>query len=332
MSVAEYDDWETHEQLLRAAWYYYVDQLTQDEVAKRLSISRATAGRLLERSRQTGIVTFTLGSSNFEAFQLGRRLREAFGLREALVPPALEFEPTDPYEVSRRLARGGAQYLQNRLEAGQTLALGWGETVHATMERLPLEQTAKINTATLTGGVNTYVPTLRRVRGKPGPYHDAVIPAPIVVSSAELAESLRNEGVVGRALEHCRAAEHALVGIGGVASQATLAQQGYVSDEELVEIQKLGAVGDILGLFYDAQGRVLDLPLHDRRIGIGVDELRSIPNVIGIAGGMDKVAAILGALRGGYLDVLVTTEDVARALLAAEAGYGATDVTKEEYV
>lgn len=312
-------DWETREQLLRAAWYYYVDQLTQDEVAKRLSISRATAGRLLERSRQTGIVTFTLGSSNFDAFQVGRKLRDTFGLSEALVPPALDQEPSDPREIAQRLARGGAQYLQNMLDAGQTLGLGWGETVQATMERLPAEQTEKISTVTLTGGVNTYVPTLRRGRTTMGEYFDAVIPAPIVVSSPKLAEALRTEEVIQHVLEQCRSAHHALVGIGGLAEQATLAQQGYVTDAELVEFQRLGAVGDVLGIFYDANGNVLDVPLHDRRIGIGIEELRSIPNVVGIAGGMHKVDAILGALRGGYLDVLVTTEDVARALLAAEA-------------
>lgn len=318
MSSADSTNWETREQILRAAWYYYVDQLTQDEVAKRLSISRATAGRLLERSRQSGIVTFTLGSSNFDAFQVGRKLREAFNLKEALVPPALEDPLSDPHAIAHRLARGGAQYLQNTLETGQTLALGWGETVQATMERLPVEQREKISTVTLTGGVNTYVPTPRRGHGAPGLHFDAVIPAPIVVSSAKLAEDLRSEDVIQSVLERSRSADQALVGIGGVAEQATLAQQGYVTDAELGEFRKLGAVGDILGIFYNANGEVLDVSLHERRIGIGVDELRGIPNVVGIAGGMSKVDAILGALRGEYLDVLVTTEDVARALLAAE--------------
>lgn len=317
MSSVDGTNWETREQILRAAWYYYVDQLTQDEVAKRLSISRATAGRLLERSRQSGIVTFTLGSSNFDAFQVGRKLREAFDLKEALVPPALEDPLSEPHAIAHRLARGGAQYLQNTLETGQTLALGWGETVQATMERLPVEQREKISTVTLTGGVNTYVPA-RRGHGAPGLHFDAVIPAPIVVSSAKLAEDLRSEAVVQSVLERSRSADQALVGIGGVAEQATLAQQGYVTDAELGEVRKLGAVGDILGMFYNAQGEVLDVSLHRRRIGIDVDELRGIPNVIGIAGGMTKVDAILGALRGRYLDVLVTTEDVARALLAAE--------------
>lgn len=319
MSARTHEAWEAEEQLLRAAWYYYVDQLTQDEVAKRLFISRATAGRLLERSRQGGMVTFTIGSSHFDAFRVGRKLRETFGLREALVPPALEGEETDPRSVADRLARGGAQYLQNMLEPDQTLAIGWGITVQTTIERLPADQMAKVDTVTLTGGVNAYVTTLRRVReNASGAHTDAVIPAPIVVSSPEMARALQSEPVVGRVLESSKAADHALIGIGAVEEQATLAQTGYVTDSELAEIHRHGAVGDILGLFYDSGGTVIEHRLHDRRIGVGIDDLTKIQNVVGIAGGMHKLSAIQGALRGGWLDVLVTTEDVARALLAGE--------------
>ena len=78
-------------------------------------------------------------------------------------------------------------------------------------------------------------------------------------------------------------------------------------------------VGDILGQFFDANGVVADLPLHDRRIGIELSDLKQIPKVVGVAGGMHKAEAILGALRGGYLDVLVTNEIAAIRLLELEA-------------
>jgi len=312
------EGWEKREQLLRATWYYYVDELTQDEVAVKLGVSRVTVTRLLEKSRREGVVTFTVGSDEFDAFHVGRELREAFGLREALVPPSLDADSSQPAAVSARLARGGAQYLQNVLQPGETLALGWGETVRATMECLSSEVSQRINTVTLTGGVNAYLPVLRQAGGRARQYGDAVIPAPIVVSSEELARSLRKEAAVARALKTSSAADHAVIGIGGVGAQATIVQEGYVNDDELAEFRAHGAVGDILAMFYDANGEVLDLPVHSRRIGVDIEDLRSIPNVIGIAGGMSKVDAILGALRGGYLDVLVTTEEVARALLAAQ--------------
>ncbi|WP_372594755.1 sugar-binding transcriptional regulator [Actinotalea sp.] len=310
------EDWAAQEQLLRVAWYYYVDGLTQDDIAKRISVSRASAGRLLERCRQVGIVTFTINSEYYESFQVGRLLKERFGLREALVPPMLDSDAQEQSRVNARLGRGGAQYLQSHLKAGDVLGMGWGDTVQQTMEGLHPDAIARVSTVSLTGGVGAYVNALRRVRvDRDAGLQDAILPTPILASTEELAEALRAETLVQQVIELSRRADHALIGIGALGGQATLAQVGYATGEELAEYGALGAVGDVLGLFYDANGDLVDLPIHRRRIGIDLDDLHKIPNVVGVAGGMSKVDAILGALRGGYLDVLVTTEEVARALL-----------------
>jgi lsr operon transcriptional repressor len=314
------EDWAAHEQLLRVAWYYYVDGLTQDEIAKRIAVSRASAGRLLERCRQAGIVNFTINSQYYESFQVGRQLKERFGLREALVPPMLESDVQDQATVNARLGRGGAQYLQSHLKSGDILGMGFGDTVQQTMESLAPDAIARVSTVSLTGGVRAYVNTLRRVRVERDPgLQDAVLPTPILASTEALAEALRDETQVQLVLEMSRRADHALVGIGALSGQVTLARVGYASEDELAGNADAGAVGDILGLFYDANGAVLDLPIHRRRIGIDLEDLRKIPNVVGVAGGIAKVDAILGALRGGYLDVLVTTEEVGRELLSRTA-------------
>src|SRR5699024_4720598 len=121
--AASQPSWETEEQLVRAAWYYYVDQLTQDEVAHKLSISRASTGRLLERSRKSGIVSFTINSQAFDAFRLSRSLREKYQLREVIVPPTELPKPGSQTEIAEVLARGAAQYLQNSLSKGDLLGL-----------------------------------------------------------------------------------------------------------------------------------------------------------------------------------------------------------------
>lgn len=317
--AASDEEWAVQEQLLRAAWYYYVDQLTQDEIAKKLLVSRASAGRLLEKARQSGIVTFTINSEYYDSFQLARRLKEMFDLREVIVLPELD---DGQHQINARLGKGAAQYLQGRLlKPGETLGLGWGATVQHAMNCLPEDSLRAVNTVTLTGGVGAYVSALLKMQGsRQEGVSDFVLPTPIVASSTDLATALREELSVKTALERARQADHALVGIGSLAGNPTLVQMGYATTDELDQNRRAGAVGDILGMFYDADGALLELPIHDRRIGITLEELRRIPNVVGIAGGAEKVPAIIGALRGRYLDVLVTTEGSAEALLKEGMG------------
>lgn len=314
------DDWPAQEQLLRVAWYYYVDGMTQDDIAKRINVSRASAGRLLERCRQSGIVNFTINSEYYDAFQISRLLKDKFGLREVLVPPAPETDVEQQSAVNARLGRGGAQYLQSHLEPGDLLGMGWGDTVQQTMEQLQSAALAGVHTISLTGGVGAYLNNLRRARvGRDHGTLDAVLPTPILASSEGLAMALRAEVQVQEGLELARKADHAIVGIGALSGEPTLAKLGYATEEELAQNAEAGAVGDILGVFYDVHGRQLDLPIHRRRIGIDLYDLGAIPNVVGVAGGSAKLDAIRGALRGGYLDVLVTTEEVAQALLEQDA-------------
>lgn len=312
-------DWADKELMLRAAWYYYVDQLTQDETAKRLSISRASAGRLLDRCRKSGVVTFTISAQHYDAFALARQLKERFGLREALVPPDLDDSLLDQDAINRRLALSGAQYLNSHLKADDVLGVGWGRTVQQTLSAMSPEVLGRASLVSLTGGVGGYVETMLHVPSeRANPHPPQVIPTPIAASTPELAAALREEPSVQAVLQTARRADMALVGIGNVDTGSTLGQLGYARDEDLAAYQREGAVGDILGVFYDAQGRVVDVPLHGRRIGIDLDDVRRIPHVVSVAGGMDKLEAIRAALRGRLVDVLITAENVARALLEGD--------------
>jgi lsr operon transcriptional repressor len=112
--------------------------------------------------------------------------------------------------------------------------------------------------------------------------------------------------------------EQAIVGVGTVAADSTVARLGYLTPDDARQLHSRGVAGEVLGQFFDARGKVLGLPIHDRRIGIDLSDLRRIPRVVGVAGGLHKAEAILGALRGGFFDVLVTNELVALRLLELE--------------
>jgi lsr operon transcriptional repressor len=317
----EVQRWAAEEMLLRVAWHYYKDELTQDEIARRLSVSRASVGRMLDRARKVGLVSISISSEYLASFELCTRLCEAFGLREALVVPDYEAQPASQRTVNGRLGLGGAQYLNTRLRPGGSIGVGWGDTVARVIAAADLAAIGAMHMVTLTGGVDGYLQALAHSRGEGEGLREAltasVIPSPIVASTPTLAAALRAEPTIQQVLRLARNLQYAVVGVGTPAPDSTLVRTGYLSSADARVLTEKGVVGDILGEFFDIDGKVLDLPIHERRIGIDIADLRTIGTVVGVAGGVAKVAAILGALHGGYLNVLVTNEAVARRLLDA---------------
>jgi lsr operon transcriptional repressor len=317
--------WSSEELLLRAAWYYYKDELTQDEIARRLSMSRASVGRLLDRARKVGLVSINLNTEYLDAFQLSGELRRTFGLAEALVVPDHEKEPVDHHALNARVGLGGAQFMSTHLRPGGSLGVGWGETVSRVIAATTFGAVGPVHMVTLTGGVEGYLPTILSSKGEmttePADLTTAtVIPSPIMASTPTLAAALREEPTIQQVLRQACDVELALVGVGTPTADATIVHMGYLNADDTRGLLERGVVGDILGQFFDASGNVVDLPIHDRRIGIELSDLRRIPKVVGVAGGVHKAEAILGALHGGFLDVLVTNELAAIQLLELERG------------
>jgi lsr operon transcriptional repressor len=315
--------WSAEELLLRVAWYYYKDELTQDEIARRLSMSRASVGRLLDRARKVGLVSINLNTEYLDAFELSGELRRTFGLAEALVVPDHENEPADHHALNARIGLGGAQFMSTHLRPGGSLGVGWGETVSRVIAATSFGAVGPVHMVTLTGGVDGYLQTIMSSKGEvtaePSNLVSAtVIPSPIMASTPSLAAALRAEPTIQQVLKQACDAEQALVGVGTPTADATIVHLGYLSADDARGLREHGVVGDILGQFFDADGHVVELPIHGRRIGIDLSDLARIPKVVGVAGGRHKAEAILGALHGGFLNVLVTNELAAIRLLELE--------------
>ena len=312
----------SEELLLRVAWFYYKDELTQDEIAKRLSVSRASVGRMLDRARRVGLVTINLNADHLNAFEVSRQLRATFGLAEALVVPDHQGEHGDHQALNTRLGLGGAQFMSTHLRPGGTLGVGWGETVSRVIAATNFGAVGPVHLVTLTGGVDAYLQAFLSSKGDGAAEGDVtsatVIPTPIVASTPELAAALKAEPAIQQVLKQACGVEQALVGVGTPTADATIVQMGYLEADDVRLLRDHGVVGDILGQFFASSGRVVRLPIHDRRIGIELSDLAQIPKVVGVAGGLHKAEAILGALRGRFLDVLVTNELTALRLLELE--------------
>jgi lsr operon transcriptional repressor len=298
---------EDEEQLALVAWYYYQDGLTQGEIGDMLGISRIKVSRLLDRGRQTGIIQVTINSPYAGCFRQQRALIERFGLQDARVVPAL-----GQGDAGTRVAHAAAQLLMQDLEPGELLSIGWGETVSKTLQQMtPLLTQGQLELVSLTGGVATYLNGSGF--GKLSNIH--LIPTPLRVSSSEFANALRDEPFVRDIIDMALTSRVALVGVGSLSHEATLVRSDYCSRSELSLFRRQGAVGDILGFFYDAEGKVLPLDLHDHVVSVPLHRLSTISTVIGAAAGVRKAEAILGAMRGGHINTLVTDQPTAEAIL-----------------
>ncbi|MGV6987437.1 transcriptional regulator LsrR [Testudinibacter sp. P80/BLE/0925] len=298
--------------LARIAWFYYHDNLTQGEIGKRLDIPRLKVSRLLEKGRQIGLIKVQINSRFKGCLELEEALRHHFRLQHIRVLPALEQN-----EINTRLGIGASQMLMSIMRPNQLLAIGFGETIMQTIKYSnEFITNNQIKLITLSGGVGPYMKGIGELDGS---CSISMIPAPLRASSLEAAKLFKREACVRDIMLAAEAADVAIVGIGSTQQkgQATLLRSGYINEDSQQDLRNKGAIGDILGYFMQHDGTLQpDIPLHDELISVPLDKLIKIPTVIGIAGGENKVEAILSALKGKYINSLVTEEKTAKMILA----------------
>ena len=305
--------------LAQVATWYYEEGLDQEAIGQRINRSRSMVSRLLEEARQAGLVEVRVKYPLKTDAECESRLREAFGLRDAIV---LAQTPGDHQTLLRRLGDLGARYVQGQLHDNMLLGVGWGSCVHAVVRGMPFSPVAGGRVVQMIGAVGHGDPMVdgaelaRWLAQKlNADYH--YVSAPLLVESGAVAEALLRERSIAEALALAARVELAIIGIGTVDSElSSLLRASYVSEQELCELQQLGAVGDVMARQLDARGQLLDVPFNHRVIGLqDIARLRDIPTVVGVAGGVAKAAAILAALRGRYVNVLVTDRNTASQVL-----------------
>ena len=297
---------------VRAAWLYYEDGLTQAQIASRLFVSRQTVGRLLESARQQGIVRIELDAAYLGAMRLATLVKEAFSLADAIVVPTA-IGQLSRERTNDRVAAALAAYARRHLHPGAVVGLSWGDSVARALSMLSEESLAGVQLVASTGSLSAIDEVLTR---SPGVIRRLrTLPAPLLVSTPEVASTFREEGAVREILDLARRADLTLTGMGAAAPGGSAVLAGVTTDAEVRAFAEQGAVGDMLGEWYDVEGRVVETDWSRRRLGVALDELRELDNVVGVAGGVEKVDAIRGAIAGGLIDVLVTDEPTATALL-----------------
>ena len=306
--------------ILQAARLYYKDSLTQQQVAQELGVSRPTVSRLLTQARKEGIVRITVVDTFATFEELETSLTSAFHLRQAVVVAG---EGASGELLRRRLGLATAEYLCSALNDGDLVGMGWGRTLHAVVEVLDTERQVDIQVFPLLGGLGQLSPSFqvnhlaRRLAEAFGGNWLALY-APAFVSDPSTCQALFQVADVEAVLQSWPQLDVVMVGIGHFAlqRQSSMFFADYMDDALFLELEQRGAVGDLCGRFFDAQGQ--QCIVEPGVVGISLEQLKALDHVVGVAGGEEKVAAILGALRGEYLNVLVTDTVTARAVLEAQ--------------
>lgn len=317
---------EREDLLAMVASLYYKLHQSQAEIADRLGVSTSKVSRLLKDAWDRGIIEVNIRTPIPRDFALEQELMTRFGLRDAYV---LETKSeADEHSLLNATGQLAASYLARVIPTfapGSTIGVAWGTGVQSTVNALPNNLGQKIDVVQLMGGVGALVvdgPDLARVVAAKlgGRHHD--LHAPVLVEKPEVRNIFLNEPAVREGIRRAQGVQLAITGVGTVDDKASsFLRAGLLTLTDLAQLRRMGAVGETIGRFFDIRGSSEGIEINARIIGIELDDLRRIPQVLAVARGIPKAASILGALRGKFLTVLATDDTTARAVLALDGDY-----------
>lgn len=310
--------------MTKIAKLYYEAHLTQVEIARSLSISQATVSRLFNRAKEEGIIRISVSVPPGVNSDLEAALIETYRLKDAVVVDCLS---DDENQIMRDLGAASAYYVETTIKDSEVIGISsWSSTLLALLDAMhPLPNKSGIRVIQVLGGVgnpSAEVHATRLTGRLAGVVNGTAtfLPAPGIVGSEAALHVLLEDPYVQEALDLFSEVTLALVGIGSVEPSKLLNLSGNVFPEaEQQYLRANGAVGDILLRFYDIHGQPVESAFNNRVISMQLDELRRVDRSIGVAGGERKFQAILGALRGKWINILITDRKTAEDLVGAAA-------------
>lgn len=300
----------------RAGWLYYVAGDTQDEIARKLGVSRQVAQRLVSLAVSEKLVKVRLDHPIARCMDLSHALGERFGLLACEVVPSVADAPNSTTGIAQATAAEMERHFKSNHP--KIIALGTGRSLRASVEQIsPMDCPQHRIVSTLgnmmsDGSATAYNVVIRlaeRVNARHYP-----MPLPVLARSIEEKALLHNQEPVHNILELVRQADVTFFGIGNIGLEAPLHVDGFVTRDEVRALERAGAVGEITSWVYDREGKLIEGLTNDRVASASLTVNPQKP-VFGIAAGEAKVDAIRGALVGKLVNALITNEFTAEKLL-----------------
>ena len=305
---------------VRVAELYYEEDKTQDEIGALVGATRWKVGRLLASARERGIVRIEIVHPRARRLAVERELRERFGLHDAVVVPA----PVSPDELASRVAQAAADYLAALRPVPRVLGISWGRTLSDLADHLAPRWATGVRVVQINGGVslnrrpgtaaNTAAMIAQKADGEV-----TLLPSPAILERLETKRAIESDRTVAGVLELAAAANAYLFSAGPADASSVLVDSGYLTPDDVAELVRRGAVGDVLGRFITADGTIADAALDERTVGLGLDQLRAAVTAIAVIAGPTKHDIARAVVTSGLCTVIVTDETTALSLLEGAA-------------
>ena len=302
----------------RVAWLYYVEGLTQDEVAAKVGLNRSRVLRILSAARQDGTVQIRVTTRLSRCVELERALETRWGITQAIVVPS----PQDETQLPQIIGAEAGALISQTIAANMTIGLGWGKTLSAAVPAIVPRQLEGGRVVSLLGGltrVSEQNPSefAWRVASRLGA-ECYIMAGPVFAPDPATRDALANHTGMSDIFQRARSLDMAVVSVGDLTPRSVFSEYGLLSREELASLERAGAIGDVLCHFVDAEGNIVDHPVNKRVLAVNPVDLRGTRNIILASGGWQKLGVIRAGLKLLKPTVLIV-DDLVAERLATEA-------------
>jgi len=307
--------------LIKVAKLYYIGNMSQDQIASILGVSRPKISRMLKMCREKRIVEFKINTSPSSSSEIASKIKEHFHLKDVIVVPscsALE-------SCKETVGKAAAEYLNMHLKPKIMIGITWGTTTNYMVNSFQPNQLADRSfIIQLSGGLHSQSMSLdaRELVKTLALKLNAkwlLLQTPLVVQNKLLKKLLIEEPQIKRHFYMFNEVDIAFVGLGSSHPEESVTYKaGYITKAEAVQLEAEGYGADICGHRLDIDGNQVETILTDRVLSIGLDTLQKIPVVVGIGAGEEKAHSIIAGAKGGYLDALIIDEVAAIAVMGLE--------------
>jgi DNA-binding transcriptional regulator LsrR (DeoR family) len=302
--------------LAKISRLYYLEGLTQQNIANKLNISRTKVSRYLTRARNENIVEININHPAEDFSNMEYHIEKKYNLSECTIVDTLENEES----IISSMGDSLNNLLSRLLDNGSYIGIGWGNSLRELSNHINIMDLKDIKVVPMIGGLGktgTGVHTnsvAQRIADRVGGI-SYMIHSPAVMDSREVKEIIEKDSNVKEIMDMSEKISTALIGLSDLGNDSTLIKSGSFTREDFKYLKDLGVVGDVNLIFIDSQGKHVPNILDERIVRVPLDRLKNIKNVIGVAFGKHKLDVILAALRGQIINILFTDKDTAKGIV-----------------